>query len=94
MLVSAVSKVIELYTYICILFHILFHYILENLAGRTNIGFVFVFCLFRATSTAYGGSHARGQIGAVCANLHQSLSNAGSEPCLQPTPQLTAMPDP
>ena len=25
--------------------------------------------------------------------LHQNHSNAGSEPCLQPTPQLTATPD-
>ena len=29
-----------------------------------------------------------------CAGLHHSHSNARSEPCLQPTPQLTEMPDP
>ena len=52
------------------------------------------FCLFRAAPATYGGSQARGQIGAVAASLHHSLSNWGSEPCLQPTPQLTAMPDP
>ena len=35
-----------------------------------------------------------GLIGAVAASLHQSNSNARSEPCLGPTPQLTATPDP
>ena len=43
---------------------------------------------------AYGGSQARAWIGTVAAGLHQSHSNTGSEPCLQSTPQLTAMPDP
>jgi len=43
---------------------------------------------------AYGGAQARGQIGAVGTSLHQSHSNAGSEPRLQPTLQLMAMPDP
>ena len=54
----------------------------------------FFFCLFRATSAAYGGSQARGIIGATAAGLHHSHSNARSEPHLQPTPQLMAMPDP
>ena len=31
---------------------------------------------------AYGGSQARGLIGAVATSLRQSHSNAGSEPCL------------
>ena len=31
--------------------------------------FCFVFCLFRATPVAYGGSQVRGQIGAVAASL-------------------------
>ena len=55
------------------------------------------FCLFafsRATPEAYGGSQARGLIRAVAASLLQSHSNAGSELNVQPTPQLTAMPDP
>ena len=43
-----------------------------------------------AAPAAYGGSQARGRIGAVATGLHQSHSNAGSEPRLQPTPQLTA----
>jgi len=56
--------------------------------------FFFVFLLFLwAAPAAYGGTQARGQIGAVAASLRQSHSNARSEPRLQPTPQLTAMPD-
>ena len=51
------------------------------------------FVLFRATLVAYGGSQARGLIGAVATGLRQSLSNGGSELRLQPTPQLTATPD-
>ena len=43
---------------------------------------------------AYGGSQARGLIRAVAASLHHSLSNTGSEPRLQLTPQLVAMPGP
>ena len=56
--------------------------------------FIFVFLLFLwAAPAAYGGSQARGRIGAVATGLRQSHSNAGSEPRLQPTPQLTATPD-
>ena len=36
----------------------------------------------------------RGLTGAVATGLRQSHSNAGSEPSLPPTPELTAMPDP
>ena len=43
---------------------------------------------------AYGGSQARGRIGARAASLHHSHSNARSEPRLWPTPQLTETPDP
>ena len=50
--------------------------------------------LFGAAPAAYGGSQATGQIGTVAAGLHHSLSNAGSEPYLWPTPQVMAMPDP
>ena len=42
----------------------------------------FFFCLFRATSVVYGGSQARGWIGAALAGLHYSHSNARSELCL------------
>ena len=47
-----------------------------------------------AAPAAYGGSQARGPIIAVAAGLHQSHSNVGPKPCLWPTPQLTATPDP
>ena len=50
-----------------------------------------VFVFSRATPMAYGGFQARGLTGAVAASLRQSHSNVGSEPCLQPTPQLMAM---
>ena len=52
----------------------------------------FRFFLFRAVPAAYGSSQARGQIGATTASLHHSDRNAGSQPHLQPTPQLTATP--
>ena len=39
-------------------------------------GGVFFFCLFRATPAAYGGSQARGLIGATASGLCQSHSNA------------------
>ena len=61
------------------------------------LSFLFFFCLFafsRAAPMVYGGSQARGLIGAAATGQRQSHSNAGSEPRLQPTPQLTAMPDP
>ena len=64
--------------------------------------FVFIFILFIylffalswAAPVAYGGSQARGLIGSVATGLCQSHSNMGSEQCLWPIPQLTAMPDP
>ena len=57
-------------------------------------GGVAIICLFKVTLVAYGNSPARGQIRAVAASLHHSHSTVGSEPCLQPTPQLMAMLDP
>lgn len=41
-----------------------------------------------------GSSQARGRTGAPAASRHYSHNNAGSEPHLQPTPQLVATPDP
>ena len=59
--------------------------------------FIYLFiCLFAiswAAPAAYGGFQARGLIGAVAASLSQSHIYAGSEPRLQPIPQLTATPD-
>ena len=43
---------------------------------------------------AYGGSQGNSCIGAIAAGLHHHNSNIGSELCLQPTPQLMAIPDP
>jgi len=56
--------------------------------------FLSFFAIFWAAPAAYGGSQARGTIGAVATGLHQIHSHAGSEPHLQPTPQLMATPDP
>ena len=44
--------------------------------------------------TAYGSSRARGWIRAAAAGLHHSHGNTGSEPYLQPTPQLAITLDP
>ena len=44
-----------------------------------------VFCLFRATPAAHGGSQDRGWMETVATGLH-SHSNSGSEPRLRPTP--------
>ena len=52
------------------------------------------FGLFRTAPATYGSSQARGRIGATAAGLHHSHSNTGSEPCLQPIPQLMATPAP
>ena len=56
--------------------------------------FSFFFLLFRAAPAAYGSSQARSPIRATAASLRHSHSNARSELCLLPTPQLTAMLDP
>ena len=56
--------------------------------------YLFILLFLWAAPAAYGGSQARGQIGAVAAGIRQSHSNAGYEPRLQPTPQLTATLDP
>ena len=54
----------------------------------------FFFFFFRVAPIAYGRSQDRGQIRAAAAGHSHSHSDARSEPCLQPTPQLMAMPDP
>ena len=60
-----------------------------------NLFFIFLsFAISWAAPAAYGDSQARGLIRAVATGLRQSHSNSGSEPRLQPTPQLRAMPDP
>ena len=65
------------------------------LYGTALIFFFFCpFAIYLAAPAKYGGSQARGRIRAVAPGLRQSHSNTGTEPHLQPTPQLTAMPDP
>ena len=61
--------------------------------NNTNL-IIFLSFFFRAASAAFGDSQARGRVGAVAANLRHSHSNEKSEPRLQPTLQLTAMPNP
>ena len=51
---------------------------------------VFIFVFSMAAPMAYGDFRARGLIGATATSLCQSHSNMGSEPHLQPTPQLVA----
>ena len=55
----------------------------QNKMGLTSSLFFF---LFRAIPLAYGGSQARGQIGAIASVLCHSHSNTRSELHLQPTP--------
>ena len=61
--------------------------------SKVHFFFFFFAIFFRATLVAYRNSQARGRIKAAAAGLHNSHSNAGSEPWLQPTPQLKATPD-
>ena len=69
----------------------------QNRTKTEESFYLFIYLFFAITWTtpvAYGSSQARGQRGAVAASLHQSHSNVGCEPRLQPTAQLTATPDP
>ena len=56
--------------------------------------FLFFLFLFRATPVAYASSRARSLIGVAAIRLHHSHNHVRSKPHLQPTPQLTATPDP
>ena len=67
---------------------------IDSLIYLYFILFYYLILLFRAAPAAYGGSQARGPIGAVTAGLCHSHSNARVELRLRPTPQLTAMLDP
>ena len=59
-----------------------------------HLEFFGLFGFLGGPTPVYGGSQARGQIGAVAPSLHQSHSNTESKLRLQPTQQVTAMPDP
>ena len=52
-----------------------------------------LFAISWAAPVAYGGSQARGLIGAVATSLCQSHSQCGIRAESGPTPQLTATPD-
>ena len=52
------------------------------------------FSLSRATSMAHGGSQVRGPTRVTDASPRHSHSKAESKLCLQPAPQLKAMPNP
>ena len=65
-----------------------------NFISYISARLFFCCCCSLGPHTARGSSQARGRIGATAASLHHSHSNMGSEPCLQPTPQLLVMPDP
>ena len=68
---------------------------MKNCFAHLQKKFFFAFfAISLAAPVAYGGSQARSQIRALATGLRQGHSNAGSEPCLQPTPKLTATPDP
>ena len=76
---------------------VLFSGLACDLSWRTFHIYLFIYVFFAiswATRAAYGGSQARGPIGAVATGLRQSNSNAGSVLRLQPTPWLMATPDP
>ena len=49
---------------------------------------------FTAAPAVYGSSQARGQIGAAAVTYATAMATPDLSPCLQPTPQLTATPDP
>ena len=65
-----------------------------RVANRIQENILLFLCLFRAILVAHGGSQARGWIRAAATVLCHSHSNVGSKPRMQPTPQLTATPDP
>ena len=68
---------------------------LSFVSGKFFVFWVLLFCfVFRAAPVTYGNSQAMDGTGAAAASLCHSHSNVGSEPRLQPTPQLTAVPDP
>ena len=66
---------------------------LDNIMSESDVYIQFCF-VFRTTPPTYGSSWAKGRIRAAAAGLCHSHSNARSKPHLQPTPQLTATPDP
>ena len=59
-----------------------------------SLSLFFFFAFFRAAPAAYAGPQARSLIRDTAAGHSHSHRNARSKLCLQPTPWLTATPDP
>ena len=70
----------------------LFDYSHSNECEVISLFFFFVF--FRAAPHHMEVPQAKGQIGAAAVSVCHNHSNVGSELQMQPTPQLTAVPDP
>ena len=51
----------------------------HNLCQKFYMNFNIHHLFFRATPVAYGGTQARGRIGAAASSLHHSHSNVGSK---------------
>ena len=71
----------------------------QPVPGKGHVPFLpsdfFFFSIFlRAAPAAYGSSWARGQVGAVAADLGHSHDNTRSQWQLRPTPHLMATQDP
>ena len=64
--------------------HSIFFYDTESFFKRSASKYIKIneLCIFKAAHAAYGGSQARGRVGAAAASLHHSHSHAGSRPCL------------
>ena len=77
---------------VCFLF---LKYLFYHLVGLWLYFYILFFAFFSGGApVAYGGSQARGEIGAVAVGLHHSHGNTRSNLRLRPTPQLMATPDP
>ena len=98
------TKIIEKRIFFCLILALGSHLVIVvrgDVETTTSLPIIIIIIIIiiinvfsRAAPMAYGGSQARGLIGAVATSRCHSHSNVGSEPCLQPTPQLTAMLDP
>ena len=53
---------------------------MKNFHKYMNKQYIYIYIM--AAPVAYGGSQARGQVGAAATGLHHGHSNAGSEPRL------------
>ena len=58
------------------------------------VALFFFFVISWAAPAAYGGSQARGPMGAIAADPCHSHSHVGSQPHLRPAPQVTGTLDP